>query len=150
MERFALLLEELSQELETDLYPDQNGTCSLLFDDQFSIQLEMKARPDHLLIASFVSDLSPGAFRENVLKDALKANSPAPVVGTFSFCERKNQLVLFTFLPFASLKGKELAAFLSLFLSKVKEWRAHIASGNTSSLVPQKESKGGGLFGLQP
>ena len=150
MERFATLLEELSEELNIDLYVDPKGACTLLFDDQLSVQLEPNARPDHLLVACFVADLPPGKFREEVLKDALKANSPAPEVGVLSFCERKNQLVLSAFLPLPSLKGKELSAFLSLFVGKAKEWRLGVTAGDTSLLVPQKEKSGGGFFGLKP
>lgn len=152
MERFAALLDELGEELNIGLYPDQKGACLLLIDDHFRIQLECHVKPDHLLVASFLCDIPPGKFRETVLKDALKANLNSCQEGILAYSERNNQLTLFSFLPLSSLNGKVLAHFLTSFLEKGDNWIKAVRSGDTSRLALEgspSTSPGGGIFGLQ-
>ena len=94
MERFEMLLHELSVELDVTLHPEKDESCVLMINETVKVQLEANVRTDHLLVASFVAEIPPGKFRENTLRDALKSNYPFPKNGTLAYSERNNQLVL--------------------------------------------------------
>ncbi len=141
MEKFASLLHDLGQELDLDLYPDPHGACVLLLDDQKQVHLECDLAQQHLLIISFICEIPAGKFRENTLRDALKANDPYPPNGTLCYFERENQLALFARLDCDMLNGKKLSAFLSAFIEKSKEWRKAVESGNTSLLAASTRKK---------
>jgi hypothetical protein len=149
MNPFATLLDDLSPQLGIPLFPDKLGACKLNFNHVLDIQLEYESRKDQVLIASFLSDVPPGKFRENTLKDALKANYPFPTHGTLAFSDRNNKLTLFATFHISSLTGAKLADFLSLFKEKAMLWKKAVESGNTASLVPQAKKLESNPFGLK-
>ena len=145
--RFPELLLELSDQLETDLYLDKLGCCTLVMNDTLEVQLEPDRNEKHLIIASFLCEIPPGKFRENTLKDALKANYPYPPEGTLAYSEQNNQLVLFATLPIDSIDGAKLAAFLGGFVEKAEKWKKGVETGQTTSLLPSAK-KTTNPFGL--
>lgn len=138
IDRFEELLSQLGTELDVPLHLDKQGACKLRINDSLDVQLEPDRSQEKLLLASFISEIPPGKLRENVLKDALKANGPLPLHGIFSYSERNNQLTLFAFLPFSQLTGKILADFLALFVEKATSWQQGIERGQTASLISQQ------------
>jgi hypothetical protein len=134
-DRFEELLKELSALLGIPLHPDRKGACKLVFNETLHVQLECDAALENLLIAAFICDIPPGKFRENILKDALKANSPFPKVGTLAYSERNNKLTLFTSLRISNLTGHKLAETLSLFVEKANLWRTGVETGHTAQLT---------------
>ncbi|MES2122589.1 MAG: CesT family type III secretion system chaperone [Chlamydiota bacterium] len=149
MEKFTRLLHELSEELDLDLYPDPHGACVLLLDDRKQVHLECDLSQQHLLVITFICEIPAGKFRENTLRDALKANYPHPLNGTLSYFERENQLALFARLDCDPLNGKKLAEFLNAFIEKSKEWRKAIESGNTSLLVASAKKHTDDIFSMK-
>ncbi|MBS0620136.1 MAG: CesT family type III secretion system chaperone [Verrucomicrobia bacterium] len=139
IDRFAQLLEELSTELDIPLHPENSDTCLLNINDSLEVQLECDPMREKLLVASFVCDIPPGKHRENVLKDALKANHALLVNGILAYSDRNNKLTLFTFLPCTGLTGPKLAEFLGNFIEKATQWRSAVESGQTAHLVPAVE-----------
>lgn len=150
MDRFEELLKELSPELNLPLHPDRRGACKLKIDGVLEIQLECDAHQENLLIASFICDIPPGKFRENILKDALRANAPFPSNGTLAYSERNNKLTLFSFLRMETLTGKKLVEFLAVFLDKANNWRIGVETGHTAHLITMIFPPSGGMFGLKP
>ncbi len=134
-DRFEELLKELGVQLGISLHPDHKGACKLVFNDTLHVQLECDAHQENLLLATFICDIPPGKFRENILKDALKANSPFPKNGTLSYSERNNKLTLFTSIRFGTLTGHKLAEILSLFVDKANQWRSGVETGHTAQLI---------------
>lgn len=150
MDPFAQLLNDLSLLLDTDLSPDKRGACKLNIDDTLHIQLEPDANREKLLFFSFLSEIPPGKFRENVLRDALKANADLSTPGIFGFSERNNQLVLFANFNFSSLTAKEVLNSLHLFMAKAQAWKQAIATGQTSNLCPEPLQKPINPFDIKP
>ncbi len=134
-DRFEELLKELSALLGISLHPDHKGACKLVFNETLHVQLECDAALENLLIATFICDIPPGKFRENILKDALKANSPFPKIGTLAYSDRNNKLTLFTSLRLSNLTGVKLAEILSLFVDKANQWRTGVETGHTAQLI---------------
>lgn len=149
MDRFEELLKELNQEIGLTLHPDRRGACKLSINETLHVQLECDPTQEKLLVATFVGEIPPGKFRENILKDSLKANSPFPVFGTLAYSERNNQLVLFTYLPFSNLTGKSLVDFLVSFIEKADLWRIGMETGNTANLLTTQPKSLSNPFGLK-
>ncbi|MGB7127677.1 MAG: CesT family type III secretion system chaperone [Candidatus Rhabdochlamydia sp.] len=150
MDPFAQLLNDLSLLLDTHLSPDKRGACKLNIEDALHIQLEPDANREKLLFFSFLSEIPPGKFRENVLRDALKANADLSTPGTLGFSERNNQLVLFANLNLHPLTAKEVLDFLHLFMAKAQAWKQGIATGQTSNLCLEPLQKPLSPFDLKP
>jgi hypothetical protein len=148
-DRFEELLNELSIEFGVALHPDKRGACKLRINETLNVQLECDPSQENLLIASFICEIPPGKFRENILKDALKCNGPFPVHGTLSYSERNNQLALFAFLHLSNLNGKTLADFITSFTEKVSNWRIGVETGRTVNLVSQQASSARSIFDIK-
>jgi hypothetical protein len=133
---FEALLQELSAELGIALHPDRKGACKLKINETFHVQLECDAHQENLLVAAFICDVPPGKYRENILRDALKANWPFPKNGTLAYSDRNNKLVLFSYFRLANVNGKKLAEFLTVFLDKANNWGIGVETGHTAHLVP--------------
>ncbi|QZA59059.1 CesT family type III secretion system chaperone [Candidatus Rhabdochlamydia porcellionis] len=150
MDPFAQLLNDLSLLLDTHLSPDKRGACKLNIDDALHIQLEPDSNREKLLFFCFLSEIPPGKFRENVLRDALKTNADLNTQGILGFSERNNQLVLFANLNFPSLTAREVLDFLHLFMAKAQTWKQAIATGQTSNLCPEPLQKPISPFDIKP
>lgn len=135
IDRFEELLNELGEEYGLSLHPDRKGACKLKINETIHIQIECDAHQENLLAATFICDIPPGKYRENILKDALKANGPFPKNGTLAYSDRNNKLVLFSYLRMSNLTGKKLAEFLATFLDKANNWRIGVETGHTAHLV---------------
>jgi hypothetical protein len=150
IDRFEELLNELGTEYNVTLHPDKKGACKLKVNETMHVQLECDVSQENLLVATFICDVPPGKYRENILKDALKANGPFPTNGTLAYSDRNNKLVLFSYLRMAQLTGKKLAEFLTVFLDKAGQWRAGVETGHTSHLATQQTKTTGSMFGIKP
>lgn len=149
MDRFTELLAELGEILDTDLRPDVRGHCKININNQWNVQIEFHPERELLLFASFLCDISPGKFRENSLKDGLKANWPSPKGGTLCYSERNNQLSLFEYISTEQLTGKSLASALEAFIAQGESWRNAVETGRTADLVPSAKKSQGNIFGMK-
>jgi len=129
MDRFEEFLKNLGQVINVPLHPDKHRACLLNINNVLRVQLEFDEKKDRILIAAFVSDVSAGKFRENILKEALKANTLYPRVGTLAYSERNNQLALFEYGYFPYLIPEKMADLLSQFIQRADAWRTAIQSG---------------------
>ena len=150
IDRFEEILNELGAEFNISLHPDRKGACTLNINEILHVQLECDAHQENLLLASFICDLPPGKYRENILRDALKANSPFPSNGTLSYSDRNNKLVVFANLRLPSLTGTKLAEFLALFVDKVNNWRIGVETGHTAHLAQPTTPSPSNIFGMKP
>ena len=130
IDRFEEMLLGLSKVFDTPMQMDNMNCCSLVIDEKFSIQMELADNKKYLLIASFVSEIPPGKYRENILKFALIANNNKNQFGTFGYSEKVSKLLYFTYLYFEDLKVSDLADYLSLFIETASTWREAIETSN--------------------
>ena len=77
MDRFAILLADLGELIQVPLHPDHQRSCILSINQELHVHLKEEDNEDRILIATFVSELPPGKFRENILKETLKENRPS-------------------------------------------------------------------------
>lgn len=148
MDQFTTILQELGQIIDAPLHPDQHGACKLNINDTLHVQIELLSSEKRLLIACMVCEIPAGKFRENILKDGLKANWPYPIDGTLSYSEKNNRLCLFEKLSLENLTGQKLMEKLKAFITKADNWRTGVEMGQTGTLVPSVKRSGSGIFGL--
>lgn len=147
---FHEVLSSLGQQLKITLHPDKHGVCKLNIRNLFSVQLEYEPSRDRIVFASFLCDVPPGKLRENILRDALKANFPFPEMGSLGYCERNNKLALFLYIPLNRLTGEKCAAILNAFIAKATAWKEAVTLGQTNTLVANINKTELKPFGLKP
>ncbi len=150
IDRFEELINELGIEYDITLHPDHLGCAKLQFGENLFIQLECDAHQENLLMATFICELPPGKFRENILRDALKSNGPFPIDGTLAYSDRNNQLALFSYIRLVNLSGKKLAELVGNFLTKAENWRAGVETGHTAHLTSLETKTSTNIFDIKP
>ncbi len=133
MDRFAMLLADLSELIAVPLHPDHHRNCLLNINNVMPVQIQEEENKERLLIAAFLGELPPGKFREILLKEALKENNLYPRVGTFCYSPRNNQLAFFTYASLPPLTGSLLADVLETFLNRAFSWKKALETGQIPS-----------------
>ncbi len=149
MDRFEEILKDLGTALGIPLHPDRRGACRLNINDVMRVQIEFQPDKEQVLLACMICEIPPGKFRENILKDALRANWPYPTNGILSYSEKNNNLSLFEHIPTANISGQKLLDVLNAFIAKADSWRKGVESGQTSTLLPSVKKGESGIFGLK-
>jgi hypothetical protein len=96
-DKFGTVLEELGKIYQTKLTPNQRGGCLIRYKNGLSIQLESDG--DYVMLACEIAQMSQGRYRENIFREALKANGLAPSAtnprsGVFAYGKKNESLVL--------------------------------------------------------
>lgn len=149
MDRFAILLDDLGTLIDVPLHPDHHRACILLINNQLHVHITEEENKDRLMIAAFVSEVPPGKFRENILKEALKENNLFPRLGTFSYSDRNNQLALVSYIPLAGLRGDNFADFLEKFFEKSFSWKTGVETGQLPARGQTIQKSGPSIFDVQ-
>lgn len=145
---FEELLLYLSEKFEVELKVDEYDSCSIQIDEKYILQLEMDFANRRLMIASFISALDPGKFRENILLNALKANDLPTRIGSFGFLLESSELILHHFFPLSNLEEKTVADYLAEMIYVASSWKEAIDQGRPGiSEIPIKNHAP--PFGLQ-
>jgi hypothetical protein len=129
MDRFALLLADLGSLINVPLHPDGKRGCRLNIDNKLHLQLKDEPEKDRILVATFVGDVPPGKFRENILKETLKENGVYPRTTTLGYSEKNNKLALFSHVYYEGLHGNNMADFLEEFIEKCLAWKTALETG---------------------
>lgn len=149
-DRFQKLLDELGALVEQPLHPDKNQACTLNIDYHLNVQLKMDLLQERLLVATFVGEVPPGRFREEVFKAALKSNHHMPRTAILAYTAKNNQLLAFDYLPLASLNAESLAKYLEQLGPFLNEWRKGMETGQLPSISSLPISPLPTPFGLRP
>jgi hypothetical protein len=149
MDRFAILLDDLGTLIQVPLHPDHQRGCQLRVNEQLHVYLKEDENKDRILIATFIAEVPPGKFRENILKETLKENNLFPRVGTFAYSDRNNQLALFSFVHFPGLRGDTMADFLEIFLEKAFSWKTALETGQLPQRGQTLHKTGPSIFDIQ-
>lgn len=155
MQSFTDLMSDLGELLDTEIIPDLNLSCCLVINESLKVQLEMSSTGEEILIGSFIVELPPGRFREEVLKDALKANYKSDVnPGVLSYVKNHNALTLFQSIQAHGISADIIYKYLSLFAERAKGWKDAINNGKThpidSGEVPKgRDGERSSLFGFK-
>lgn len=133
-DRFSELLSQLGKVFHLSLHPDKSNACSIKI-PPVTIQLQLDSTQERMFLFSKIIEIPPGKFRENVLRDALKANGlPDPRPGVLAFIASTNHLALYQRYPLEILNGERLAAFFGSFFEMAESWHKTIQNGQSSPL----------------
>jgi hypothetical protein len=140
-DRFDEMLKLLGESLGADLTPDKNNACAIQIKKGLVVQLQNDQSEEKLLMGCKICELPPGKFRENVLKEALKANGQSdPRVGIFAYIDPINTLFFFQRYPFDILTtGERIASLIGPFVTAAEEWKKAIESGQSSPTPPSNQ-----------
>jgi len=98
--RFEEILDQLGHIFELKLHVDRKNACSIQIHPHLIIQLQLDMSQEHLWLFTKVAETPPGKFRENILKETLKANAlPDPRSAIFGYILSPNQLAAFQKYP---------------------------------------------------
>jgi hypothetical protein len=152
-DKWSNLLEELGKAIKVQLKPDKNNCCCLRFKTGLQLQIEVDERVENVILACDLGQLAQGRFRENVMKEALKANGlPLPHNGFFAYGKKTESLLLTDQLLLDELTGEKLAEYLVPFMQKAELWKTSIERGEVPSFMGSEMTFGtksqAGLFGL--
>jgi len=129
-DRFQELLNELGRVFHLALNIDKHNACSIQVQEHLIVQLQLDMSQENLFLFAKIIEIPPGKFRENVLREALKANAlPDPRVGILGYMAASNHLVLFQRYPLEMLNGERLSGFLGAFLEYGDAWHKAVSSG---------------------
>lgn len=153
-EAFDSILQEIGAVLKIpNLHLDKANTCLIQFSNGLTVYFEPFEHGDFMLISSPIAEISPGRFRADVLREALKENDISGTAsGIFAFKNKKQELTLFALLPLREINGEKVAAFLQPFLEKGANWKNTLAKGALPQTNASTISQGipTGFFGLRP
>lgn len=149
---FESLLSELARSLDIkELRPDSNNSCLIHFQNGTEVQIEPFARGEDLLLVIDLGVVAKGRYREEVFREALKANGlPWPRHGVFCHSDQSDHLLLYKLMPLKDLNGERIASFMGPFLEKGTKWKEHLERGEVPVVdAPGVASGGRGVFGLK-
>ncbi len=139
MNKFELLIQELGQILGITLQAEQGFLCKVFIKEKIHLQIEYDEAAERIILACFISEVPPGKFREDVLTAALKINYIDSSLGSFSYADPTQTLMLQLYLP-SSVAAPLLGTLLQQFTEKAISWKEAIEQGNVSRLVPSASS----------
>jgi hypothetical protein len=118
-----IFFEELGKQFNITLNADEKLACAILYQGKITVQIQKSPRSDEYFFISRISDITPGAYRTEILKQALKANGGSEYkIGYFAFLPSSSSLVLFQAYPQDFLtKEKILPIFIS-FAEMALSW----------------------------
>jgi hypothetical protein len=146
MINFADLIHEFGELFGERFEPYQNRMIRFLINEHLHVQIETDGMGESLLLVCLISDLPPGRFREQVLKEALKANHLLDEQrSTLSYEEKDNQLILSLHIPTHGITAQKLLDHLLPLIKRAERWRTAIDNGHSSpgrDEVPEAKRKG--------
>jgi len=152
MAGYKELIADLSDRLGEDLFPDIHGVVTLIVEKRVKFHIESDSVEEFMILGATISELPPGKFRENILKDALKANSRINVnPGVLSYAGRENLLVIHTKLFIQGTSVDEMILRIKQLTSRAKKWMGAINEGRScpDDELPKKSGLSGkGMFGF--
>lgn len=149
MDRYAELLHDAGALLNVPLQPDTKRACRIGVDGKIHLQLQEEENKDRILIATYICEIPPGKFRENVLKETLKENEIFPRLGTFGYSERQNKLALFSYVYFLGLSADTFVDFVGSFLEKALSWKTAIETGQLPRRGQNIKKTGPSIFDIK-
>lgn len=152
-DQFGAILQELSQAMQIDeLHSDRNNSCKIKLQSGVEIQLEIDRSGNFLIVGTDLGEVPPGKYRENIFREALKANDlPPPLNGILSYSKATNHMVLFQKVHVKDLNGEKVAGLIPPFLEKAKAWSEALVRGEIPSItqVYSSDRRSSGMFGLR-
>lgn len=139
--QFEELVRELAHHFSVPLKPLHEGICTFNIEHKVHVQFKLDKSLERLFIGSFITQIAPGKFKENVFLQTLKANAQMPNVGFFGFNENNSELLLYEYIQMRDLTIKPLLNIFAVFVEKAIHWKNAIDSGTSAPLDFLRETE---------
>ena len=148
---FSGLLQDVARAMQiNELHPDRNNSCLINLGNDTKVQLELDKGHEFLIIGFDIGNVPAGRYRENVFREAMKANGlPHPRYGTFAYSKQADKLVLFEKISLTDINGERVASMIRPMSDKAKIWKESVAHGEIPT-VSSVHTGRVGMFGLRP
>lgn len=155
MTPFEELIQQLGTTLGIPLHIDSHGACRLNINEKMPVQIEADSRGENLMIVAFIGQLNPGKFREEVLKEALKANAhfinTGNSGGILGFSAHHNQLSCHTYVPAKEANVEKLLSSLTYLTEYALSWVEALQNGQIAPAgIQPRQSIPLSPFGIRP
>lgn len=150
MDIFTDLLQGLGKTFSVHLQPDRNNACLLQINKTVQIQIQVDSAEENLMLGSKVCTISPGKFRENVLRNALQHNALPELLGAFGFIRETNTLVLFTFVYLKGKSPEMIATIIEEFMQIISSWKEAIQKNLPGPTVVTKVTSSPPILDIKP
>jgi len=128
---FEGLLQELSTAINIPLKPDAHNSCCIEFPDELILTLEPSVLGDLLQVVIEIGHVDEGKYRENLFREALRANGlPTQHTGTFCYGAKTDMLLLYDHIPMEDINGLQLAERIEQLSQKARIWKDAIVHGD--------------------
>ncbi len=149
MNLFEELLKELSPLIGMNLHVDGNNVCCLWAGDTLKVQMEQN-KQGQFVVAALILELGPGKFREEVLKEGLKANAQLLPGGIICFSPKNSHLAVYLTLPMETLDGQKVLEALSILINYGLQWQTALQEGKLAPPSIVSKPATSSVFGLKP
>jgi hypothetical protein len=150
---YEAILHDVGRQLNIpNLAPDRNDSCLVSLAEGIDVQLEIHPRSNKFLICFNLGSPPPGKYRENLLKECLKANAiPPPRHGIFGYSAKTESLYFFKMLDQAGLDGQKVFEQLTAMKETALLWANAIKAGDIPASTTGSSSRSTmGVFGIRP
>jgi hypothetical protein len=152
-DRFGALLEELGQAMKLKLAPDSHNACRIRFPDKLAVHLSPDKVGEYLNIVIEIGNPGEGKYKENVFREALRANGlPGQRNGIFCYGPKKDILLLYDTITFEDVHGQRLFDIIQTLCQKAREWKDALSRGEIPpyrSGAAGVERSPGNIFGIR-
>ena len=150
-DRFGALIEELAAATKMKLAPDSHGSVMIRYKDKLRVYIEPDVLGETVSLLIEIGPPGEGKYRETILREALRANGqPFPRLGTFSYGQKKESLLIFETVPIEDLTGARLSELITQLADKARVWRDSVARGETPPIQPSASPvRSEGFMGLR-
>ncbi len=139
MEIFIDLISELGKLMDAELIPDLNQVVTIMINEKIMVNIELGSTGEKILLGSFIVELPPGYFRQEVLKFALLANHASDInTGTLGYISNHNCLTLLQEIDLHELTPAKLYEHIIIFVSRAEGWQNAVNSGK---LYPEEKNE---------
>ena len=124
-------LKEFGKELGLELKFDDNKTCILGIDDEFSLHLTFEPNTDRLFLYSPIADALPKDDKtklrlyERLLEGAMLGHQMAG--GGVGVAPKEDLILMHTWMEMAHAEANALRTLAPMFVETVEKWRKEVA-----------------------
>lgn len=139
MQTLDTLLHQIGGIINIPLHAQEGRKCLLEVDRTMRIHLEEDFVKQKILILCLLCDIGAGKFRENILREALKANSYLSRSFDFGYLEKTNELAFHTYVD-TRIAAESMALYLEKCIVVGKNWISAIQNSQLPNLSRENDN----------
>ncbi|NNM44210.1 MAG: hypothetical protein HKM07_07700 [Chlamydiae bacterium] len=136
MRSFEKLLQEIGSIINIPMHAEEGRICLLEINHNLRIQIEDDLVKQKIVVVCFIAEIAAGKFRENILKEALKANFFSSRIGNFAYLEKNNSLSFYTYVE-NTISAEEISLVLERCITVGNNWYEAIRNSQIPNITQE-------------